>query len=1213
MNLISDITGENIEDIFDGYINDDYKKKTIASVNSIATKSFIDYGASVILGRAIPDLRDGLKFAQRRALYAMKGLGLSDKGAPKKSARIAGDCLIKDTLISTSKGLIPIQDIKVGNKVYTQFGLKKVTHLFYQEEQPLLKISFNDIFNNTSTYNHKYKIFNENCEFEFKEASQLKIGDYIVMQPSFFDIKDNYEEEECYVLGQLLSDGNIDRNKQPGLKLLNFTSSSIEILNRINNYFGNKSNIIDRKYTSKLTIYDRKQSADFIKKFELKNKYAFNINSANKFLNKMSNINLMSFLSGFIDGDGFIRKGNKKEIIITSIDIKFLIFLSKILFDRFNINSDVKLTLEENISRIYKGKIIRSNFNCYNLSFTGDSVDILSSYLNLSHKRKSERLNNYNKNNNPTQNNIIPFIGKKIFSVLREKHLGGGWYKNEDGAKFRLAIKYNSGAKIRKPKDFLDKIDIYSDTVLGMRILEKLEIIDKEAYFLLKNILDKKMSFMKIKKIEMVSSDITYDFTVEDVHEFIANGFVSSNCIGKYHPHGDASAYETMVNMAQPWKNNLPFIDGQGNWGSIDGDSEASSRYTEAKFTKNGFMLFRDIDKDTVDFMPNYDGTEEEPVVLPAPYPAILINGVLAGSIAVGMATSILPHNPTEVMNALMLILKNRLAKKETTPEEILEIIPAPDFPTGGIIYNTQSMLDIIKTGKGGVRIRAKHNIETINKKQSIIITEIPFTKKKATLIDEIVAIKKNNKDNQIVSGIANIKDESDKNIRIVIDIKNGWDPEIVWNYLLKHSTFDTSISYFSIVVDTVQKDNNIGFAPREYGILTILERYLDFRMDLLIRKWEFIKKNSEAKLHILEGIIKALDIINQVIECIKRSKKFDIASENLVTEFGFSKLQSIAILNMRLSKLTSLEKNELISEGKELEKIIKEAIKIINNEKYRFELLTNDIEAVEKEIGYPRKSSIVNEFKVISTESVIQEENCIIYVTEKGYVKRVNAKQIKSAKLDMELTESDFIAKTFETTTHNSLLVIANNGQVFSTKSFNIPDSSSGVFIKNIFDIEGDYNTFISDMSENILMLTNNGLIKQTSLKEFNGSTRKTGIPGINLKDNFILNSFLVKGNEDIIIATQNAKTIKFSLNEVSVTGRSSQGVNAMKVKPDDKIIGSLIASNNKIEIITDNNTSKILKPNDFNIQSRAGVGVFILTLTKKSGLLKIIKEIIE
>jgi DNA gyrase subunit A len=1213
MNLVTDITGENLEDIFEGYIKDDYKKKDIASVNTIATKSFIDYAASVILGRAIPDLRDGLKFAQRRALFAMKELGITHTGATKKSARITGECLIKDTLISTSNGLIPIQNIKVGDQVYTQFGLKNVSQLFYQEKQPLLKIYLNDIYSNVSTLGHKYKIFNENCEFEFKEASQLNIGDYIVMQPSFYDTIDNFNNEECYVLGQLLSDGNIDRNKYKESMFLNFNSSSIDILNRINCFFGNKSNIVSSRYVKKITIYDKKQSIDFINKFNLINKYAYNIHSINNVLNKFSNKNILFFLSGFIDGDGFIRK-NGKEIIITSIDDVFLRFLSLLLFDRFGISSDLTRTIEKGEINHYNEKEIKANYDCYNLSFTGDSVKFLSQNLDLSHIKKRNRLQTSVEKLYPSKNNEIPYLGKIIFSLFKEKHLGGGWFKDKNGKKFRLATKYFNGSKIRKPKKFIDNVKIYSDTAESFGFLEKLFLIEeKEIGYKLQEILDKKMKFFKIKSINEEPADITYDFTVEDVHEFIANGFVSSNCIGKFHPHGDASAYETIVNMAQPWKNNLPLVDGQGNWGSIDGDGAASPRYTEARFTKAGSLFFRDIDNDIVDFMPNYDGTEKEPTVLPVPYPAILINGVLAGSIAVGMATSLLPHNPTEVMNALRFMLKNKISNKITTPEEILSIIPSPDFPTGGIVYNTQSMIDIIKTGKGSIRIRAKHNIETINKKSSIIITEIPFAKKKSVLIDEIVAIRKNNKDNPIVSGISNIKDESTKDIRIVIEIKNGWDPEIVWNYLLKHSAFDTSISYFSIVIDTVDKNGEIGFAPKEYGIIQILERYIDFRMELLIRKWEFIKRSSEARLHILEGMIKALDIINEIIECIKRSKKFDVASENLVSEFGFSKLQANAILNMRLSKVTSLEKNELISEKKDVEKIIKESLKILKNLSYRYELLDIDFENIEKEIGCERKTTIVDTFKTISTESIIPEEDCLIYVTEKGYIKRVNAKQIKTSKLEMELTEGDSILNTYETNTHKSLLIVAKNGQVFSTKAFNITDSQSGIFIKNLFEIEGEFHSFMSDMSENIVMLTSNGLIKQSSLSDFSGSSRKSGIAGITLKDNFIMNVFLAKGTENIIIVTKNAKSIKFSLTEVSVTGRSSQGVNSIKLKSDDYIIGAIISKEKSlIELKTENDIIKNVKESDFNLQSRAGVGVFIMSLTKKSGSLSSIKSLI-
>lgn len=696
---------------------------------------------------------------------------------------------------------------------------------------------------------------------------------------------------------------------------------------------------------------------------------------------------------------------------------------------------------------------------------------------------------------------------------------------------------------------------------------------------------------------------------------------IVGECIGKYHPHGDNSVYDTMVNMSQDWKNNQTFVDGQGNWGSIDGDNPAAMRYTEARFEKFGSLMFKDIDKDLVDYNKNYDGSEFEPEVLPAPFPNILINGVAQGSIAVGMATSLLPHNPTEVMNALDLIVENRIAKKETTAEEILALIPAPDFPTGGIVYNTSSMLDIIKTGKGSVRLRAKHSVEDLKRgKSALVFTEIPFMKKKSALIDEIVNLKKLKKEDKVLQGITNIRDESSKEgMRIVIDVKSGWDPEVVCSSLMKNTGLDVSLAYFSIVIDSIKKSNGQeGFAPREYGLLKILERYTDFKMELIIRKWNFILKKTNERLHILEGLLKALDSIDEIIAVIKKSRKFETALKNLVKEFGFSEIQATSVLNMRLSKLTGLEKSTLLAEEKDLKAIIKEATKVLGNESYRNDIMRKEFQEMAEIIKKDRKTEIKNELNSINIEHLIPKEDCIIYTTHKGYVKRVPAKEINrqnrgtKGKKGIELTDSDFVEKIFETNSHATLLFVMNNGQVYGSKAYNVPDTNRGSFIENIFELKNGEKIVdvvtTEELSEdkNLIMVTSEGYIKKTKLSEYTGALRKVGVNGINLKKGFVISTSIATGTEDIIIATKNAKSIKFNLEEVSLTGRSTQGVYGIKLKEQDQVIGSAIISDNDntaIATISELGQAKVSWAKDFKTQSRAGVGVICMQLSKKSG----------
>ena len=696
---------------------------------------------------------------------------------------------------------------------------------------------------------------------------------------------------------------------------------------------------------------------------------------------------------------------------------------------------------------------------------------------------------------------------------------------------------------------------------------------------------------------------------------------VTGTTIALYHPHGDTGVYTTMVNLSQPWKQNLPLIDGQGNWGSIDGDSPASSRYTECRMTKAASLLFKDLEHDTVDFIPNYDGEEQEPTVLPAPYPLILINGVLRGSIAVGMASSILPHNPSEIIKASIALLESRKNKEDFTAEDFLSYVPAPDFPTGGIVYNTGNMLDIIKSGRGNVRVRSKYHIETNKKRNSIIVTEIPWGKLKPTLIQQIVDLKRNNKDNKLASAISTISDQSDTEIRIVIDIKSGWDPELVWSYILKNTDFDTSIPYFSIVIDReVNSFGELAYTPKEYGLLQILNRYIDHRFEVINRKYKSVKEKAEATLHIIEGFLKALDIIDELIKIIKSSKNSEIAIKKIMKEYGFSEKQGSAILNMRLSKLTSIQKKELKEEEKKFKEIIKDCIFILTDYPRQCELLIEDLKESEKVIGYERRSEIKNELGSIDLEEVIPKEDCIIYLTHKGYVKRVPAKFINSqnrgtkGKKGIELTEGDFIYKIFNTHSHSNLFFITENGHVFATKAYNIPDSNRGSYIQNIIDMEEKSQIVeiveAKEISENkeLVLFTKLGNVKKTKLTEFNGAFRKRGINGINLiKSDIVTNGHIVDtdSEDSVIIATKQAKSIRFNLSEIKSIGRVSKGVRGIKLKENDYVIKSALIENEKSLVctITEQGMAKVTPVNNLKLQSRAGVGVICMSLTKKSG----------
>ena len=1196
-------TFEKYEILFGSYVSSNYKHKDSASINEVATKAFIDYAGSVILGRSIPDLRDGLKPVQRRILHSMKTLGISHSGAHKKSARIVGDCIGKyhphgdvavydtmvnmsqpwknnnpfidgqgnwgsidgdspaamrycltgDSLLKLSNGSLVRLD-SIANGIDCDIDLEilsvnkqvnKAVKFFNSGLHDIYTLTTKEGFSVSGSINHPVltwtKDINGKPSVAWKFIPEITTADYIIIDRTELD---NENVSSVFDLNNALIAGCLISEGSCSDKRVTFCNTDIDYFNHFVKSF--TENYQGKIYTTSRVL----ESGKTIYEFDLQNKdnEFFKSELFNEITGKKSESKRIPT---------FVLNGNK--------DIQKL-FLSY-LFE-----GDGSISLIEEKNQI-------------NLTYTSKSnlllKDIQILLLNFGVIAKNGKDGNIRRLSIQSFDNILNFLIKIGFATIKKS-------LSEDIFSLEMKRRFNEQSNGSLSKDF---IPFLSDYVRA----------NNKSTYLEKN------NFDRYTNLKANLKNILNEIKNEDLKAFIVDTLNNNYYF---------ASVESVVKEAE-----------QKTVYSIKVDSNCHSfvcnglinHNTEARFTKFGSFMFRDIDKDIVDTTKNYDSTETEPVVLPAPFPNILINGVPAGSIAVGMATSILPHNSTEVMNALRVVVKNRMNNVETTAEEILAVIPAPDFPTGGIVYNTGTMLDIIKNGRGSVRIRSRHHVENITKtKSAIIVTEIPFMKKKSALIDEIVNLKKNSKDDKVLAGITNIRDESTRDIRIVIEVKSGWDPEVVWSYIVKNTQFDTSVSYFSIVIDSIQKAGGIGFAPKEYGILKILERYLDFKMDLLIRKWQYIKTSTEARLHIIEGLLKALDHIDEIITIIKGSKEFETARTNLMEKFDFTEIQANSVLNIRLSKLTSMEKNTLIAEAKELEAIVVEATKILTNETYRYEIIDTDIIEVEKFIGKPRQTEIKNELNSISVEHLIPKEDCLIYVTHKGYVKRVPEKIINrqnrgtKGKKGIELTEGDFVEKMFKTHSHSVLLFVMDNGQVYGSKAFNVPDSNRGSFIKNIFELSSDELKIVNVVeaeelsdSKNLVMITASGNIKQTKLSEYTGALRKVGVNGINLKDNdYVISTEIANGTEDILIATKNAKAIKFNLSEVSQTGRSTQGVIGIRLKLNDIVIGSsLVKDNDNVVTISEHGQAKVSLASEFKSQSRAGVGVICMQTTKKSG----------
>ncbi|MEN9611486.1 MAG: hypothetical protein RLZZ628_2300, partial [Bacteroidota bacterium] len=554
--------------------------------------AYIDYSMSVIVSRALPDVRDGLKPVHRRVLFSMSELGLTAGKAHKKSARIVGECFVAGTLVSTPKGLIPIEQLEIGQKVYTQDNIRAITELYEMPKQPLLEIKTRSGRKNICTRGQMFKVLTPDAQLVWKKAKELKIGDYLV-QRSVYPALQTYQqlndielnEEIAYLIGFFLADGWVDRDKERGYNRLAFATNNIEVLEKIQAIIKNQFKI-DTTIHSKTSIFylkinDSVLNKKLIQSFGLENKYAKNIQVPNWLYQSKESV-IFSFVSGFIDGDGSVHK-TRNSINMSSISKIFLEDIQVLLFS-FGIHS--KFYQANKIkTHNWNGTLVKGNHLACALEIESASYHRLAEKLNLCNHNKKERLHKEHRLV-PDQTSKIPFLGQKVFAQFSEKHLGGGWYENSEGIKVRSGIKYPNGTKIRYSKDLNNEVDIYYSNISSLGILQKLELINSDYFAIIQNWKEKNVSFVEITEINETEPNITYDIQVEQDHEFIANGMLVHNCLGKYHPHGDTSVYDAMVRMAQDWSLRYPLVDGQGNFGSMEGDSAAAMRYTEARLRR---------------------------------------------------------------------------------------------------------------------------------------------------------------------------------------------------------------------------------------------------------------------------------------------------------------------------------------------------------------------------------------------------------------------------------------------------------------------------------------------------------------------------------------------------------------------------------------------------------------------------------------------------
>ncbi len=679
---------------------------------------------------------------------------------------------------------------------------------------------------------------------------------------------------------------------------------------------------------------------------------------------------------------------------------------------------------------------------------------------------------------------------------------------------------------------------------------------------------------------------------------------IVGDVIGKYHPHGDNAVYDALVRMAQDFSMRLELVDGQGNFGSIDGDNAAAMRYTEARMTKASEEILRDIDKDTIDFVPNYDDTLKEPDILPSRLPNLLVNG--ANGIAVGMATSIPPHRMDEIIDALAHVLENPNAELD----EILEFVKGPDFPTGGIIYGKAGIIEAYKTGRGRVKVRAKVHVEKTKNKEIIVLDEMPFQTNKAKLVEQISDLAREKQ----IEGISEVRDESDREgIRVVIELKRDAMSEIVLNHLYKLTTMETT---FSIILLAIYNKE-----PKIFTLLELLRLFLNHRKTIIIRRTIFELEKAKARAHILEGYLIALDNIDEIVQLIKTSPSPEAAKNALMERFSLSEIQSKAILEMRLQRLTGLERDKIKEEYQNLLELIDDLNGILKSEERLNEVVKTELLEVKEQFSSPRRTEIQESYESIDTEDLIANEPMVVSMSYKGYVKRVDLKVYEKqnrggkGKLSGSTYEDDFIENFFVANTHDILLFITNKGQLYHLKVYKIPEASRiamGKAIVNLISLAPDEKIMATlstkDFSDerSLAFFTKNGVVKRTNLSEFE-SNRSCGIRAIVLDEgDELVGAKVVDNNaKHLLIASHLGLFIKFPLEDVREIGRTTRGVIGIRLNENDFVVGAVVISDdgNKLLSVSENGLGKQTLAEAYREQSRGGKGVIGMRLTQKTG----------
>ena len=1200
-------------------------------------RSYLDYAMSVIVGRALPDVRDGLKPVHRRVLWAMHELGNYYNKAYKKSARVVGDCFVAGTLVHTSKGLKPIEEIEIGEEVLMSNGYtSRVVGAFQNPPSEIVEVNLSSGNSLKVTKGQLFRVLNNELEIVWERAENLRDKRILAASPRSLGLPETHPDAKkiglAYAAGLLVAEDYLtDRNRSSRVGISMVDREPLEFVaavcaeQSVNAYRSEKQppkayhqwqhTLRFSNFAEAVEICNAKCDDKQVPTWVLEDRTLF-----------------APFIAGFVDGDGFLRAAaSKRDAVLATTSKRLSVELQTMLADCGIHGAIVPESHGEN------------RLASFNLTLSGENASrlgvLISPFLKIARKQEMAlRLSNWQSRVLNLETECVP--SRAIWEEFSKHHVGSGWFIDQNGKKFRAGIKYETGAKIRYSSDLHEKTLSYRQ-IEAWGILTKLEKIGSPLAQKLRALIENYSILEVVSVVDNGEKAENFDIQIEDEsHEFLAQGCAVHNCIGKYHPHGDQSVYGTVVRLAQDFSMRYTLVDGQGNFGSIDGDNAAAMRYTEVRMAKLTSELLNDIEKETVDFQPNYDESLSEPVVLPTRFPNLLING--SEGIAVGMASKIPPHNLTEVLDATIELVKN----PEISIEKLIKIVPGPDFPTGGFIYGREEIHRAYRTGRGIVQMRAKAGIDRIGRgereRDAVVVTEIPYQVNKARLIEKIAELVHEKK----LDGISELRDESNREgMRIVVELKRDAIPQVVLNKLYKLTPMQASFGIINLAI--------VDGQPKILNLKQILEAFVEFRREVVRRRTEYDLKKARARAHILEGLNKAIDALDYIIPLIRNSRSVDEAKQLLtgnyatlneiknwkgvsgdktlagflqdlqktVSRLGFSDIQAQAILDLQLRRLSALERQKIIDELESILKFISELEAILANEQLLRQVIITELQEVKRSFGDARKTEIVDAGVELTIEDLIPDEDVAITVTNAGYIKRtpvsIYSKQNRAGKgrLGAKAKNEDFVEHLFIASTHAYLMIFTDDGQVFKMKVHEIPEadpSARGKAVVNLVQLSSERKLVavmaVRDFEEEtyLTMVTKQGVIKKSSLADYQ-NIRINGINAINIDDgDELLDVIRTDGKQQIFIATHDGMAVRFNETDVRPMGRVARGVRGVNLRKGDFVVSVCAVSRSgeeKILSISEQGFGKQTQVDNYRLTKRGGKGVINLKTTAKTG----------